>query len=227
MNTTQDKPGRDGEGFLPTRTPGEARELNARLGTHYMARRIVADSSRLDETATGSDVRLYGVCCQMDYQVSDLLFGLADGEETGYSSKELGRFAQAGRLLCQKCPVRLWCLAQGIVWRQETGLYGGFNHQMLGTFRAVAEAYGIPLSAKDRKRVWRLVHDWLASDPMVIKGVEEAQRARWRSYKPAPGRTSVPVKEAAAATDGEAGEGILWKEIPLVVGEPAQGLLFC
>ncbi|WP_287542935.1 WhiB family transcriptional regulator [Bifidobacterium sp.] len=121
-----------------------------------------------------ADMTSLGWCADFPPVWADLMWGLDDGESSTASDRKV--MVSAGIRICEKCPVRVECLADAIVRREQVGIRGGLPLRARRRLRSMAVIGGVDMSGDESKALHGLTR-WLKTHQELIEAARDAETA--------------------------------------------------
>ena len=121
-----------------------------------------------------TDVTGLGWCADFPPVWADLMWGLDDGSSSSASDRKV--LVSAGVRICEKCPVRVECLADAIVRREQFGIRGGLPLRARRRLRCMAVNGGVDMTNGEARALHGLTR-WLKSHEELIEAARDAETA--------------------------------------------------
>lgn len=159
-----------------------------------------------------TDMTSLGWCADFPPVWADLMWGLDDGESSTASDRKV--LVSAGIRICEKCPVRVECLADAIVRREQVGIRGGLPLRARRRLRSMAAGCGVDMTNGEARALHGLTR-WLKSHEELIEAARDAETADRQAKR----RRQLGRERSAA---GRVGRGGFRRTIP---PDSGQGVL--
>lgn len=159
-----------------------------------------------------NDMTSVGWCADFPPVWADLMWGLDDGSSASAGDRKV--LVTAGIRICESCPVRVECLADAIVRREQYGIRGGLPLRARRRLRCMAANGGVDMSGDDAKALHGLTR-WLKTHQELIEAARDAETADRQAKRRRQRRQERSAKQCIAHGDGrsatapDVGQGVL------------------